>query len=57
MQVVYEAEDGTTGRIECGCLYEGETGLMLYEQNRQKSAEQIGYVPFENLYRVEPSDE
>ncbi|MBP1922902.1 hypothetical protein J2751_001918 [Halorubrum alkaliphilum] len=54
--MIYQAEDGSTGSIECGCLYEGESGLMLYENRRQKSDEQVGYVPFDRLYRVEPSD-
>lgn len=57
MEVIFQNQNGHKDRLECGCVSEGDTGLFLYKFDKQKSSNQIGYVPFEKLYHVEPSEE
>ena len=52
MKAVYSAGRANDS-IECEDVSEGESGLYLQDA----SGNNIGYIPYDSLLRVEPTDE
>lgn len=54
VKVEWYDRSGTAHGQECDYVEEGETGVFLYQN---PGPDQIGYVPYENLEHVIPSEE
>lgn len=57
MRVHVNARAGREEPIECVAVNEGESGLYLYSEARPDMSNLVGYVPYENLLYVEPTEE
>jgi len=57
MKVHLVTKNGSTETIECESVWESDNGLYLMKHSTQKLDHAVGYVPFDRLDYVEPTDD